>query len=254
MFKEIWQHVRPKEIVPTILDETIRYVVTTILAALGVWLLANISIIGTWLRLEVTLAWSLLVMALAVLFLMGIFAGRMSQQRRLVDLASRASRDILTGLLNQREFIERLPQEMARAKRQKQALSIVLIDIDSFKRINDTYSYTAGDQVLKQFASFLSGGVHRKTDLVFRYKQGDEFVLLLPDTPLEGARYVAENLRSLLTNRNFQARPDKPKERITLSAGVVAHDTKDDNAGALINRAETALSQAKSTKDVVVAL
>ena len=103
--------------------------------------------------------------------------------------------DALTGTSNRRDLIERLPSEVERARRYKHPLSVVMCDIDHFKRINDTHGHPAGDAVLRAFAGFLRTDLRSGADWVARYG-GEEFVIVLPETDLAGAITVAEKLRA----------------------------------------------------------
>ena len=103
--------------------------------------------------------------------------------------------DALTGTSNRRELIERLPSEVERARRYRRPLSVVMCDIDHFKRVNDTHGHPAGDAVLRAFAALLRSAVRNGVDWVARYG-GEEFVIVLPETDLTGARTVAEKFRA----------------------------------------------------------
>ncbi|WP_240359314.1 diguanylate cyclase [Pyxidicoccus trucidator] len=124
----------------------------------------------------------------------------LSRQARLEALASQvgelqrlSSTDGLTGVHNHRHFQERLREEFRRAQRYDDALSLILLDLDHFKDVNDRYGHSAGDGVLREVAAALQRGV-RETDLVARYG-GEEFAVLLPRTHLAGALTVAERVR-----------------------------------------------------------
>ena len=97
-------------------------------------------------------------------------------ERRLRDLAIT---DDLTGLYNQRHFHERLSQEARRARRLRQKLSLILLDLDGFKAINDRLGHPAGDRILKEFAAAIEISIRKEVDSAFRYG-GDEFVVILP--------------------------------------------------------------------------
>jgi len=103
--------------------------------------------------------------------------------------------DVLTGTSNRRELIDRLPSEVERARRYRHPLSVLMCDIDHFKRVNDTYGHPAGDAVLRAFAALLRGAVRNGVDWVARFG-GEEFVIVLPETDLAGACTVAEKLRA----------------------------------------------------------
>ena len=103
--------------------------------------------------------------------------------------------DALTGTSNRRDLVEHLPSEVERARRYGHPLSVVMCDIDHFKRVNDSFGHPAGDAVLQAFAGMLRGTVRAGVDWVARYG-GEEFVIVLPETDLGGAQVVAEKLRA----------------------------------------------------------
>ncbi len=153
-----------------------------------------------------------------------------------------AIRDGLTGLYNHRHFQEQLLTEFARARRYAQPLACLMIDLDHFKRINDTCGHPFGDEVLKQLARTLTD-VARQADIIARYG-GEEFVVVLPSTDLEGARRFAERVRAEVAARPVRA--DGQAVDITLSVGVATSRTPGvDNERALIKRADAALYEAK---------
>jgi two-component system cell cycle response regulator len=124
--------------------------------------------------------------------------------------------DGLTGLYNKRYFTEALDREMARARRYSRPLSLIMIDIDFFKNINDTYGHLAGDHILKELGELLISRVRRE-ELVARYG-GEELVILLPETDKEGAFKVAELMRQRVESHTFIFA--NKKIRVTVSAGV----------------------------------
>lgn len=115
-------------------------------------------------------------------------------QDRQTELEHLTSRDGLTGLFNRHTFVQLTEQELARARRHSGATALMLLDLDHFKRINDTHGHPAGDAVLRHVAALLADTV-RSTDLVGRLG-GEEFIVLLPDTSGDAARNLAEKLRS----------------------------------------------------------
>ena len=126
--------------------------------------------------------------------------------------------DGLTGLYNRRSMDQLLQREMALCDRHNHSLSLVMIDLDHFKEINDTHGHAAGDHMLRAFADCVRITL-RKTDLAFRYG-GDEFVIALPQTPLFQAQQVVQKLRQAFLSVDFShaiTRLDKPP---TLSIGV----------------------------------
>jgi diguanylate cyclase (GGDEF)-like protein len=125
-------------------------------------------------------------------------AHTLERQRRELELASRT--DHLTGALNRRGFHERADAELARAEREQQPVSLVLVDLDGFKRVNDDHGHAAGDDLLVWVSGRLHSGL-RPSDAAGRLG-GDEFALLLPGVDAGGARMVAERLRSALAERS----------------------------------------------------
>lgn len=133
-------------------------------------------------------------------------------------LMEMAITDGLTGVFNRRYFQERLAEEVNRFKRYHGSLSVIILDIDHFKKINDTYGHLFGDEVLKKLGAILKAET-RKCDLVARYG-GEEFVLLLPSTDLKGATRLAERLRQKVEETEFSCGNQKVK--VTISLGVAS--------------------------------
>jgi diguanylate cyclase (GGDEF)-like protein len=153
-----------------------------------------------------------------------------------------AAIDPLTGCLNHGAMGERLAEEIARARRQGTALSLMILDLDDFKRVNDTYGHPTGDALLHHVGEALRNEF-RSFDHVARYG-GDEFVIILPN--LRGARTDAAATRALRLLREIHiAREDGGHEGITVSAGV-AEWVDPEGPGALLERADTALRASKS--------
>jgi diguanylate cyclase (GGDEF)-like protein len=147
----------------------------------------------------------------------------------------------LTGLLNRRAFDAAVRGEVARARRYRVPLSLVLFDIDHFKMINDTYGHPAGDEVLRHFAR-VGSGVFREADALYRHG-GEEFVALLPHTPAEGATLAGERLLAAL--RSSPVRVGGRRIQVTCSAGVAELGPDDQDAPSLLARADAALYRAK---------
>ena len=151
--------------------------------------------------------------------------------------------DELTGLYNKRHFNNHLGSEMDRARRYQHDLSLIIMDIDNFKRHNDTYGHAEGDKVLTRLGEILNASV-RSTDLACRYG-GEEFVVILPDTPLAGATVVAERIRERFASEEFI--PDSGEKVCkTLSLGVTQFHGEDD-MDVLVKRADANLYRAKET-------
>ncbi len=152
--------------------------------------------------------------------------------------------DPLTKLYNRRYFAEVSENIYEISHRESCSLSIIMLDIDKFKQINDTYGHKVGDQVLIQFAAILQK-TQRKSDIACRYG-GEEFVLLLLQTTIEGASVVAENIRYKTESSGIQLE-NKKKVNFTVSAGVSeVHFAKGDTIEQVLNRADGALYTAKN--------
>lgn len=159
-------------------------------------------------------------------------------------LEEEATVDEKTGLANYRVFFKKLREEWERSERYKLPLSIVMLDLDDFKRINDTVGHPAGDRVLREFAMLVSGGA-RATDLAARYG-GEEFAMILPHTDCARAERVAERVHAAVAEFSF-LEPDHPL-RVTVSAGVATfvEGSGITTAEQLVAAADKALYAAKS--------
>ena len=152
-------------------------------------------------------------------------------------------RDPLTSLSNRRRFDDSLARELADARQQGTTLSLVLADIDNFKKVNDLFGHTIGDEILKMFARVLQDNVCAR-DTVSRYG-GEEFAVILPETEVENARRITERMRTQLEGMQLAVN-DSGQEigRITASFGI-AELSLGDNADTLVQRADAKLYQAK---------
>ncbi|WP_379681459.1 GGDEF domain-containing protein [Massilia consociata] len=135
-------------------------------------------------------------------------------------LKDAADRDHLTGCFNRRYLHEHLmPTELARAQRLSQNLTVVLCDIDYFKRINDTYGHADGDAVLRAFADLLKQMTRDQFDSIVRYG-GEEFLLILPSTDLDGGQHLSERLRSAFAMMQIRSSENGNVVRATASFGI----------------------------------
>ncbi|MGC5774532.1 GGDEF domain-containing protein [Paenibacillus pabuli] len=161
-------------------------------------------------------------------------------------LERRASTDHLTNLSNRRQFEKSLELELERAREYKQKLSLLVIDIDRFKKVNDTFGHTSGDAVLKQLGQLLIEHA-RSADIVSR-NGGEEFAILLLDCGHHQAMAIAESIRQAVEKYHF-ALPDGHTIRLTISIGVAVFpdhcDDRDDND--FFEQADRALYEAKNT-------
>jgi len=159
------------------------------------------------------------------------------------EVKLRADRDGLTRIYNRHSFEERLIYEIKRRRRYNHDLSLLMVDLDHFKSVNDTYGHKAGDMVLRKVGEILTN-TFRTTDLAARYG-GEEFVILLPHTSEEAAWKLAERVRTAIEEQSFEF--ECQQFSITASIGVASVEggalTSDDD---LIIKADKALYQAKN--------
>ncbi len=164
-------------------------------------------------------------------------------------LATLAIKDGLTGLANRRHFDDMLQQEWRRAERDGTSVSLLMMDVDNFKKFNDHYGHQAGDSCLKAVAAALAAEARRPGDLAARYG-GEEFVLLLPNTDEVGCAMVAERIRQSLETLNLAHALNPPTKRVTLSTGGATGWPNAETHGnhpSLIAAADRALYAAKHT-------
>lgn len=173
-------------------------------------------------------------------------------ERTLEDLRKEATTDGLTGIANRRYFDMALQTMSGEAMNSGDDLSLLLIDIDHFKMVNDTWGHATGDAVIQLVAATLAQNV-KGQDCVARYG-GEEFAVILPTTSINAAMHVGENIRTALARRMFAPRNDEESVcAVTVSIGAACYDPGEAIAQ-LIQRADAALYQAKKTgRDRVVA-
>jgi diguanylate cyclase (GGDEF)-like protein/PAS domain S-box-containing protein len=162
------------------------------------------------------------------------------------EIARMANTDLLTGLCSRHLFFIRLEDELKRIKRSREQLSLLLIDLDYFKNINNNYGHAVGDRVLKAVARIITGCL-RETDTGGRV-DGGQFGVVLPDTPASGAFWVAERIRSSVAKETFQLDEDNDLFGITVSIGIgTASAEHGMDAGGLFQMADQRLFIAKNT-------
>lgn len=172
-----------------------------------------------------------------------------NMQNELAETRQLLNEDTLTGALNRRGLDQTLAREIARSQRNDSRLTLAMLDLDHFKRINDTYGHEAGDRLLVHFVSLIRA-VLRKSDALVRYG-GEEFTLLLPDTDTRGAMLVLGRLQQLMKKSPLLY--EEQPVNTTFSAGM-ATLAADENGHALLRRADAALYQAKANgRDRIVA-
>lgn len=171
-------------------------------------------------------------------------------KKALVELETLATTDSLTGISNRRHLLTLAEREFQRAQRYRNPFSILMLDIDHFKSINDTYGHATGDEALKLMADVTRNAL-RQVDIFGRFG-GEEFVVFLPETPLPDAVTVADRIREAIASVSVAM--DDAVIRMTVSIGVATYQTEEPNLDTLLMRADKALYEAKQRgRDRVVA-
>lgn len=150
--------------------------------------------------------------------------------------------DDLTGLYNRRYFDRHLNVLLGKAQEQERPLAVMILDIDHFKAVNDTYGHDVGDVVLKEFSARVKRNI-RGVDLACRFG-GEEFVVLMPDADMSNAELVAERVRQAIAEKPFEIGGSRPLS-VTVSVGVSFSESDADTPETLIKRADVALYRAK---------
>jgi diguanylate cyclase (GGDEF)-like protein len=179
---------------------------------------------------------------------------RIAEMRHQLHVANRkltlmTVKDGLTGLYNRRHFDDVIEKELKMSRRIKAPVSLILCDIDHFKKYNDYYGHQQGDDCLKQIAKALQNAVKRPGDVVARYG-GEEFVAVLPETELAGAEQVAEAIRQAVEALSIVHEQSTTADHVTLSLGVacltaIKEDIVDELIRTLIENADQSLYKAK---------
>ena len=174
-------------------------------------------------------------------------ASHIMNLRLLDETRTQAATDGLTGLPNRRSFVEKLDEMLHRAVRFGTPVSLLIMDVDHFKSVNDSYGHPVGDQVLRRLAALLSNSVREAVDLAARYG-GEEFAVLLENTPHDGALKLAERLRTALEEETFlhMEGSQATQFHVTMSIGVASYPEAGD-AMVLVGKADQALYDAKES-------
>lgn len=169
-------------------------------------------------------------------------AATLKHFQRFSSIKTMATYDTLTNLYNRRYFEERLGSETQKSFYGGTPLSLVMVDIDHFKKVNDTFGHTEGDKVLREIAALLKTSV-RKKDTVARYG-GEEFILILPEAGLEESSMIAERIRRLVENTSFQI--GQAQINLTVSLGISNFPShRPTSKEELVKMADQALYEAK---------
>jgi len=169
-------------------------------------------------------------------------AGNVIETLYYEEIHKMAIMDGLTGLFNKRYFMENLDKEISRARRHQRPLSMIIFDIDHFKLVNDTHGHLAGDHVLKSLSELIKSRVRRE-ELVARYG-GEELVVLMPETDVDGATQLADQVRQRVESHEFAF--SSQKIAITVSGGVAGADEANYEVMPFIQIADERLYEAKN--------
>jgi len=191
---------------------------------------------------DLEFAQAVITAAVAVIQRAQMVESTMADNARLEQLAQT---DPLTQLLNRRALTERITAEMERALRYDSTMALLMIDLDHFKKVNDTYGHLVGDDVLRDVGQLLSDTI-RSADIVARYG-GEEFLILLPETDDAGAESFAERIRSAVEEHQFASVSLAEPLRLTASVGVAVYPAaRIESVEDLFTRADAALYRAKA--------
>ena len=176
---------------------------------------------------------------------LALVAKKISNSYRIIKTQS--IMDALTGIPNRRSFSESIPHAFDRSKRENEPLSVIICDIDYFKKYNDTYGHSAGDKCLREVAQKIQSSLNRPSDFCARYG-GEEFIVILRDTALDGAMSIANRIRSGVEEMQITHIGSPPANVVTISLGVaVLEDRSMNSYEKLIQYADKALYSAKES-------
>jgi len=168
-------------------------------------------------------------------------------EKQNIELLRLSQLDGMTEIANRRYFDECIIIEMKRSVRNQQPLSVIMLDVDHFKRYNDTYGHLQGDDCLRKIPAIIKQQLHRPADLIARYG-GEEFVLLLPETDLDGAKIIAESICTAIFNAKIPHGSSTTSNYVTVSLGVTSGlPNNTDTPEQWLKQADEMLYQAKAS-------
>jgi diguanylate cyclase (GGDEF)-like protein len=201
---------------------------------------------GPWAEtlMKAVLLESLLHLICAAMLMLALVKEQVERQA-VLQMRTMAMADALTGVGNRRHFDEQLATEMRRARRQASNIALLLVDVDHFKRFNDSFGHQEGDTCLRMIAETIGRFIRRPGDMLARYG-GEEFAVLLPDTDLNGALALAENIRAAVQGTAQLLAPDGHTVTVSIGAAAEVPRGEDSTGAALIAAADRALYAAKA--------
>lgn len=237
----------PRPVIAALASATVAITAATLLEEYGLIPHAPIFVARKLEAGRLSLAWLVIAGGISALFLFNVMASisYMLQRWRAREERFRQASitDELTSLYNRRHLLELYERTFALARRHQKPISLVMLDVDHFKSINDKYGHLAGDVALRQVASILRAQL-RRTDICGRYG-GEEFAIVLPETDLAGARRFAERCREAVAESEVEIAPDT-SITLTISLGVASWQlASSEDAEGLLRRADDAVYVAK---------
>ena len=188
----------------------------------------------------------LIVIALLIVYYMRIRQNEAVEREKLLEyFEHKANTDFLTGLVSRSHFFELAEHELHRTQRNKKSLSVLMMDIDFFKNINDKYGHKTGDLVLQKLADVCKNEL-REIDIIGRIG-GEEFACVMPETTASLALEVAERIRRILMNTDIQLDQQNKQFNFTVSIGVTTMTNFESTVDDLLQEADAALYQAKNS-------
>jgi len=233
------------ELQKDLFKDGVKYLITAVLGVIGIWAAARWEAANIQLKKPAPVSWYSLIIYLFLVIIISSFITYIIQNTKYQRLKKDSLRDELTGLFNYKAFPGKIKEAMVTAKKDKKAISIILIDVDNFKKINDSYLLSGGDSVMVQLGAYL-GDDSRASDIVCRqHMKGDEFVIIALGTNKDQARMAAERKRKEISEKDFQI-GQKDLVKITVSCGIAEGNPESDTPESILERANKALLTAKS--------
>jgi two-component system cell cycle response regulator len=219
--------------------------ITAILGVLSIWGARQLGFLKIFLQKEVSISWYFLIILFLLLIICTSFITFWIQNVKYQKLKKDSLRDELTGLFNYKAFPQKLKEGIAFGRKEKKAVSLILIDIDNFKQINDTWLLSGGDNVMIQLGAYLGDDARASDTLCRQHMKGDEFVIIALNTNKDQARMAAERKRKEISEKEFQVGKSQ-LVKITVSCGIAEWEPDTDTPESLLEKANKALLLAKS--------